>query len=381
MTQEIAVITLFLVQVFHRTTLYLNLHSMASKLTQNLTEATVLDSANDKVPIFSAASPYELRYMTPANLAPTISDASTTLKGKVELATDAETITGTDTVRVVTPSNITGKMDTDGTLTGNSDTRIPSQKAVKTYADTKTTLSTVLSTIASGWTSISATLTFSSADAPTYVCTTSSDLTGSIGVGMRIKLTHSASTKYFIVTAIDAATITLYGGTDYTLAATAITAPYYSNVKAPLGFPQDTTKWTVKVTDTTQRNGAGTGTTWNNIGGANAQISVPIGIWEVDFTCEAYGDRTTAGTGDSIDACLSTANNTASDTELYGRTFISGAAANQSDVMSFVPFKQKTLALVAKTLYYLNIRMQNSGTWTMNNNVVAMVIRAKCSYL
>ena len=65
----------------------------------------------------------------------TIADASATVKGKVELATDAETITGTDTVRAVTPSNITGKMDTDGTLSGNSDTRIPSQKAVKTYVD------------------------------------------------------------------------------------------------------------------------------------------------------------------------------------------------------------------------------------------------------
>lgn len=65
----------------------------------------------------------------------TIADASTTVKGKVELATDAETITGTDTVRAITPSNLTGKMDTDGTLAGNLDTRIPSQKAVKTYVD------------------------------------------------------------------------------------------------------------------------------------------------------------------------------------------------------------------------------------------------------
>ena len=65
----------------------------------------------------------------------TIADASTTVKGKVELATDAETITGTDTVRAVTPSNLTGKIDTDGTLAGNSDTRIPSQKSVKTYGD------------------------------------------------------------------------------------------------------------------------------------------------------------------------------------------------------------------------------------------------------
>lgn len=64
-----------------------------------------------------------------------IPDATTAVKGKVELATDAETITGTDTVRAVTPSNITAKIDTDTSLAGNSDTRIPSQKAVKAYAD------------------------------------------------------------------------------------------------------------------------------------------------------------------------------------------------------------------------------------------------------
>jgi hypothetical protein len=63
--------------------------------------------------------------------------ASTTEQGYVELATDAETIAGIDTERAVTSSNITAKIDIDGTLAGNLDTRIPSQKAVKTYADTK----------------------------------------------------------------------------------------------------------------------------------------------------------------------------------------------------------------------------------------------------
>jgi len=64
-----------------------------------------------------------------------VPDSSTTVKGKVELATDAETITGSDTVRAVTPANLTAKIDTDGALAGNSDTRIPSQKAVKAYVD------------------------------------------------------------------------------------------------------------------------------------------------------------------------------------------------------------------------------------------------------
>lgn len=44
-----------------------------------------------------------------ANVAP---DATTTVKGKVELATDAETQTGTDTVRAITPSNLTARSAT-----------------------------------------------------------------------------------------------------------------------------------------------------------------------------------------------------------------------------------------------------------------------------
>lgn len=61
--------------------------------------------------------------------------ATTTILGVVNLATAAEAITGTDAVKVITPAVLTSKMDTDATLSGNSDLRIASQKAVKTYVD------------------------------------------------------------------------------------------------------------------------------------------------------------------------------------------------------------------------------------------------------
>jgi hypothetical protein len=53
------------------------------------------------------------------------------------LATNQETVDGTDSTKAVTPAGLAAKIDTDGTLAGNLDTRIPSQKAVKTYSDTK----------------------------------------------------------------------------------------------------------------------------------------------------------------------------------------------------------------------------------------------------
>lgn len=51
-------------------------------------------------------------------------DASTTVKGIVELATDAETQTGTDTTRAVTPSNITAKEATTAQYQANTANRI-----------------------------------------------------------------------------------------------------------------------------------------------------------------------------------------------------------------------------------------------------------------
>lgn len=65
-------------------------------------------------------------------------DASATAQGKVELATDAETITGTDAVRATTPAAVAAMMvdriDTNVAL-GVSNTKVPSQAAVKAYAD------------------------------------------------------------------------------------------------------------------------------------------------------------------------------------------------------------------------------------------------------
>lgn len=65
-------------------------------------------------------------------------DAATeSLPGIVPLASNAETIAGTESAKAVTPAGLTAKIDTDTALAGNLDTRIPSQKAVKAYVDAK----------------------------------------------------------------------------------------------------------------------------------------------------------------------------------------------------------------------------------------------------
>src|SRR5690606_22909761 len=113
--------------------------------------------------------------------------------------------------------------------------------------------------------------------------------TGKYSAGMRIKLTQTTA-KYFIITKVAYSdpntTITVYGGTDYDLANAAITDPYYSQVKAPVGFPLDPSKWSVLVTDSSSRSQATpTSNQWYNLG--SVSITIPIGYWVVSYKTNA----------------------------------------------------------------------------------------------
>lgn len=92
-------------------------------------------------------------------------------------------------------------------------------------------------------------------EAWTYVSATSfsvaSDVTAKYAKGDKIKLTQT-SVKYFYITNVSAfgagiTTITVNGGSDYTLANAAITSPFYSKTATPNGFP-DWFNWTPTLT-------------------------------------------------------------------------------------------------------------------------------------
>jgi len=80
--------------------------------------------------------------ITHLNLVPEATDA---VKGKVELATTAETTTGTDATRAVTPDGLHDMTSLAGaawfldedTMSSDSDTKVPSQQSVKAYVDTQ----------------------------------------------------------------------------------------------------------------------------------------------------------------------------------------------------------------------------------------------------
>jgi hypothetical protein len=132
------------------------------------------------------------------------------------------------------------------------------------------------------WISISDGLTYSSYDSTnkTVVWTTASDWRAKIGPGTRIRLSQSTGgTKYMLVVAISSTTITCYMGTDYSAASETVTSPVYSNMKAPIGFPIDPTKWTQTVTSTSTA--AMVSGSWANTG--SISLSVPIGLWYLSF--------------------------------------------------------------------------------------------------
>jgi len=96
---------------------------------------------------------------------------------------------------------------------------------------------------------------------------------------MKLRLTHGGVTKYFFITAIDASTITLYGGTDYTLSASTISDVYFSGHKNPYGFPTDIEKWQISASVYNQTNPF---TVSARTAKTMLSIELPIGLWNIE---------------------------------------------------------------------------------------------------
>ena len=234
-----------------------------------------------------------------------------------------------------------------------------------------------------GWLSAEETWTYATADSPTFTFTISGDKSAKYSPGMRIKLTQT-TVKYFIITKVvyssPNTTITVYGGTDYTLANAAIIYPYYSSAKVPAGFPLDPTKWTVTVTDSTQRSKTTdiSDSTWYNIDAA-AQISVPIGIWNVSYMVYGSSSVTATPAWHSVRVCLSSSSNSCSDNLSLREHLVLTDLHN--NLLSAATIKVVT---TAKTTYYVNIQCSANTAITLlrhYNDLYPMVIKAECAYL
>lgn len=88
-----------------------------------------------------------------------------------------------------------------------------------------------------GWTAAGETWVFASS---TTFTVAGMDVTAKYSKGTRVKLTQSATVKYFVVVGSafgTDTTVTITGGTDYTFANAAVSANYYSYETNPQGYP------------------------------------------------------------------------------------------------------------------------------------------------
>ena len=254
-------------------------------------------------------------------------------------------------------------------MSSDSAVDVPSQQSVKAYVDS----------IASsdGWVASGKAWTYASADDPTFTFTIASfDATTQLSVGMRIKLTQTTA-KYFIITKVvfddPGSTVTIYGGTDYDLANAAITLPYYSTQKAPLGFSLDPEDWTIEVTDATTRSqAAAVQNTWYNLG--TVSVDIPIGVWHVSYKLVLMSSVA----GNNLFVTLSTANNSESNVDYTRASRTKGDTFEYESINCDFP-----LNIATKDTYYLNTRTTTAGAPTIYNDNAGdkLIIRAVCSYL
>lgn len=230
-----------------------------------------------------------------------------------------------------------------------------------------------------GWLPSDETWTYASADSPTFTFTIGGDKTSKYSVGMRLKLTQT-TVKYFIITNVvyssPNTTITIYGGTDYTLANATISDTFYSYFKSPHGFPMSTAKWQVLVTSTANNISQSnpTGSTWYNLGSVG--ITVPIGVWDLSYQTHARIDGSSGLM--QLWTTLSTSNSTESDV-LWTNYYLQ----NLSTLLAVSSYKCQNVTLTSKTAYYL--LHKSAGTSVTNlsaqNQTAGTIIRAVCSYL
>lgn len=168
-------------------------------------------------------------------------------------------------------------------------------------------------------------------------------------------------------------TITIYSGTDYTMANAAISNMYYSTQKAPYGFPLKNHKWSVEYQGTGSGQTNPTQNTWYNLGGS---LSVPIGSWNISYGCFCYGARAAGGYLINLTS-LSIANNTSNDYNMQAENYCNGLTE-----LGGSHFRAKDIALSAKQTFYLNAAAgQTACTNLALSGNAPVVIRATSTLL
>jgi len=225
-----------------------------------------------------------------------------------------------------------------------------------------------LAQFALGWIHADEIWTYASADSPTFAFTVNGDVTSKYCVGMRLKLTQT-TVKYFIITKISYSspntTITIFGGTDYTLANAAISNNYFSAAKAPIGFPLNIDKWTysASISDFTQNNPAA-----NTVYNAGS-IAVPIGAWTIKYKAAMGANRSDPNWVTAYCNVGSSSSYISQSSGSY--SIISCASITNLRASVYGEFNLET---TNKQMYYLNIGTDSSSS----SSITLANIKLKC---
>lgn len=212
------------------------------------------------------------------------------------------------------------------------------------------------------------------------------DVTGKYQPGDRIKFTQT-TVKYFIITKVSFSTdtsITIYGGTDYTLANAAISSNYYSKEKSPQGFNLDPSKWTETTTSSSScTKSSPTAGTWYGDSGLSStgpSIALPIGAWRVTYEAplEGYKSSTT-----SITAYASFSTSASSESDSTTKSFVEADGASGAIASIVSVKKEMQITTTSVTTYYLIVSTATASATTIGfrGDQAPIILRAVCAYL
>lgn len=238
---------------------------------------------------------------------------------------------------------------------------------------------TNLNNLANGWTKFSETFIYSSEDPPVYVIRAPGNLLGYITNGTKIKLTQTTERFGIVVQRFYNSTgnytlLSVYCGTDYAILNATISDIYYSTSKIPAGFPVNPEKWTVSTSFLSSAlQSSPVAGTWYNLG--SISLTVPIGSWNVSYSCSTYCQKGTAAFSSNFSA-LSSSASTPSDLDL-----IHIHIDSDNDVI-VTPQNRKNISISVKTPYYLIHRVNYPNTTAISlSSSYTGNIKAICNYL
>jgi hypothetical protein len=295
--------------------------------------------------------------------------------------TGGQTITGFKSVPTPTANEHIARKDYVDTITGTLANLLTIAKtnlvAAINELFTAIGLKADKTSVDTGWSPIADAWVYLSADAPTFVVTVPAGALTKYVEGMRVRLTQT-TVKYFLCKPLTDTTILLYGGTDYTLANAAISAISFSMAKAPVGFPINPEKWSIVITDSTDRTQVNpvNGTIYN----LGTGITLPIGSWRLAY--ELCLAATHAGsTALAAKTSLSTSP-TVFDLSTAAYLASGSAGAYITQITSPV-CRHKNIAVAVKTPMYLLAAATTIGTTNLIilNSVQPAVIEAVSNYL